>query len=96
VAIDPWGLQAETEFELGASLRNPIDAPALLAEQETVLRRLEIDERRLGLDADRALAWAFSQAVLAALWPTEEGVGVDMRVPFVAAATAMMPLLKAG
>jgi hypothetical protein len=54
---------------------------------------LELYERWLGLDADRALAWVFSQAVLAALWPTEEGVGVDMRAPFVAAPTAMMPLL---
>jgi streptomycin 6-kinase len=93
VAIDPWGLQAEMESEVGASLRNPIDAPALLAEQKTMLRRLEIYERRLGLDATRALARASSQAVLAALWSTEEGVGVDLRAPFAAAATAMMPLL---
>jgi hypothetical protein len=38
--------------------------------------------------------WAFSQAVLAALWPTEPGVGVDMTVPFVTAAHTMMPLLS--
>lgn len=93
VAIDPWGLRAEIEYEIGASLRNPIDAPDLLAKTDTVIRRLEIYERRLGLDAHRAVRWAFSQAVLAALWPTEEGVGIDLRAPFIAAATAMMPLL---
>jgi len=93
VAIDPWGLWAEIEYEVGASLRNPIDAPDLLAKKETVVRRLRIYEQRLGIDARRALRWAFSQAVLAALWPTEEGVGIDMRAPFIAAATAMMPLL---
>src|SRR5205085_7916092 len=27
VAIDPWGIMAELEFEVGAALRNPISAP---------------------------------------------------------------------
>lgn len=93
LAIDPWGVRAEVEYEVGASLRNPIDAPHLLARPETVRGRLDIFQRRLGFDADRALGWAFSQAVLAALWPTEEGVGVDMRAPFIAAATTMMALV---
>lgn len=93
VAIDPQGLCAEVEYELGASLRNPIDAPSLLAQEHTVLRRLAIYEARLGLNAERALRWAYAQAVLAALWPSEPGVGVDMRRPFIAAATAMLPLL---
>lgn len=93
VAIDPSAVQAEIEFEVGASLRNPYDAPELLGRPETVLRRLEIYRKALGLDADRALRWAFSASVLAALWPTEEGVWGDPRVPFISAATAMMPLL---
>jgi streptomycin 6-kinase len=93
VAIDPWGLHAEIEYEVGASLRNPIDAPALLAMDTTVINRLKVYERRLNLNAERALRWAFSQAVLAALWPTEAGVGVDMRVPFILAAKAMRPLI---
>jgi streptomycin 6-kinase len=93
LAIDPSGICAELEYEVGASLRNPIDAPALLAQERTVVRRLAIYEERLGLNAERAVRWAFSQAVLAALWPTEEGVGVDMRRPFISAATAMLPLV---
>jgi streptomycin 6-kinase len=93
LAIDPSGICAELEYEVGASLRNPIDAPALLAQEQTVVRRLAIYEERLGLNPEKAVRWAFSQAVLAALWPTEEGVGVDMRRPFIAAATAMLPLV---
>ena len=94
VAIDPWGLRAEIEYEVGASLRNPIDAPDLLAMETTVVNRLKIYERRLQLNTERAVRWAFSQAVLAALWPTEAGVGIDMRVPFIRAATAMMAVIS--
>jgi len=93
VAIDPWGPEAEIEYEVGASLRNPIDAPDLLARTETYVARLRIHERCLGFNADRALRWAFAQAVLAALWCPTEGLGVDMRLPFATAAKAMLPLL---
>jgi streptomycin 6-kinase len=93
LAIDPQGIHAEVEYELGASLRNPIDAPALLAQEQTVVRRLGIYEARLGLNVERALRWAYAQAVLSALWPTEPGVGVDMRRPFIAVATAMLRLV---
>ena len=94
VAIDPFGLLAEIEYEVGASLRNPADAPELLMSRHTLENRLRIYEKRLGFDADRALRWAFSQAVLAALWPTEPGVGVDMRVPFITAADTMLTLIE--
>lgn len=93
LAIDPWGIQAEIEYELAASLRNPIDAPSLLASADTMLTRLKIFEKRLGVNPKRALQWAFSSAVLAALWPTRED-GTDMRGSFVTAATTMMALLN--
>lgn len=93
VAIDPSGIHAELEYEVGASLRNPIDAPALLAQEQTVLRRLRIYEARLGLDSTRMLRWAFSQAVLAVLWPATGGAAVDARRSFVLAATAMSRLV---
>lgn len=93
VAIDPWGLLGELEYEVGASLRNPIDAPELLASQSALVSRLKIYESRLAFDADRALRWAFAQTVLAALWPTEEAGGIDVRVPFTNAAAAMMSLI---
>lgn len=93
VAIDPWGALGEIEYEVGASLRNPIAALELLASPERVERRLRIYEERLKFDRDRALRWAFAMAVLAALWPPEEGLGVEMRDPFITAANAMLTLI---
>jgi streptomycin 6-kinase len=89
VAIDPWGLRGELECELSASLRNPISAPHLLRRHDLLERRLQIHEKLLGIDMNRALRWAFALTVLAALWPTLED-GVDMRVPFITAAKTMM------
>lgn len=93
VAIDPWGALGEIEYEVGASLRNPIAALELLASPERVERRLRIYEERLKFDRDRALRWAFAMAVLAALWPPEEGLGAEIRVPFITAANAMLTLI---
>jgi streptomycin 6-kinase len=93
VAIDPQGILGEVEFEVGAALRNPYTAPALLSNESTARSRLEIFERRLGFDIQRAAKWAFATAVLAALWPTKPG-GVDMRVPFVAAAKCLLGLAE--
>lgn len=92
LAIDPQGIAAELEYEVGASLRNPIDAPAVVADSAVAARRLDIYCARLGLKRERALGWAFAQAVLAALWPVAKG-GTDMRPPFIAAARAMWRLI---
>ena len=48
---------------------------------------------RLDIDADRALRWAFSQAVLAVLWPTEPGLGADLSIPFGAMVGAALQVL---
>ena len=92
VAIDPWGVTGELEFELGAALRNPIDAPDLLDDPKTMERRLLTYTRRLKLDADRALRWGFAMTVLAVLWPVAED-GIDMRKPFAIAARSMLQVL---
>ena len=92
VAIDPWGVVGETEFEIGPSLRNPL---TLLAQDPRVLeRRLRTFEAFVPLDADRALKWAFATTVLAILWPVEAGIGLDLRKPFAAAARSMLTLLE--
>jgi streptomycin 6-kinase len=91
VAIDPWGVLGETEFEIGASLRNPTSE---LVESPRVLeRRLRTYEDRLHLDAERALKWAFATTVLGILWPFEPEIGLDLRGQFAAAARAMHELL---
>jgi len=92
VVIDPWGASGEVEYEVGAALRNPIDAPQLLQDPAVIERRLRIYEERLKFNADRALRWAFATAVLGVLWPVEEGF--DMRAPFAKACLAMLPLLE--
>ena len=89
VAIDPQGPMGEIEFEIGASLRNPltnfVESPRILE------RRLRTYEDRLKLDAGRALRWAFATTVLGILWPFEQ---LDLRAPFGLAARAMHELMR--
>jgi streptomycin 6-kinase len=94
VAIDPWGVIGEKEFEVGASLRNPMDAPQLLSDPTVMERRLKTYEAMLNIDADRALKWAFASAVLAIVWPCEPGVGPELRFRFALAARSMHELMK--
>lgn len=77
VAVDPKGVVGEVEYEIGASLRNPVERPDLFASRKAVERRLRIFAGRLEIDADRVLLWAFSQAVLSVLWCIEDGAAVD-------------------
>jgi len=72
VAIDPKGVLAEMEFELGAALRNPIERPGLFVDAATIARRVSCFVQRLPIDRHRVLAWAFGQAVLSAIWEIED------------------------
>lgn len=72
-AIDPKGVVGELEYELGAALRNPRDKPDLFASLDIVERRLDHFGLVLGIDTSRARGWAFSQAVLSAIWSIEDG-----------------------
>jgi len=76
VAIDPKGVIGELEYEIGAALRNPNERPDIIASPETIERRLEIFYSALGIDVDRARAWAFAQGVLSAIWSVEDGHAV--------------------
>ena len=76
VAIDPKGIVGEIEYEIGASLRNPYETPQLLSSPTVIERRTKQFESALNLDASRILAWAFSQAVLSAIWGVEDGFSV--------------------
>jgi len=49
------------------------ERPGLFAAPAIIERRLSRFAARLGLDADRALSWAFAQAVLSAIWDIEDG-----------------------
>ena len=72
LAVDPKGVVGEPAYELGAALRNPIERPDLYAIPATIRKRVEYFGRVLQLDTTRILAWAFAQAVLAAIWELED------------------------
>ena len=89
IAIDPKGVVGEIEYEIGAALRNPYERPELFTSPETIARRIKGFEVNLKLDADRTLAWAFSQAVLSAIWLVEDGFTVDRNSPSLRLADAI-------
>lgn len=77
LAIDPKGVIGELEYEIGAVLRNPFEQAELFLARPVIERRLKQFTSRLGLNYDRTLRWAFAQAVLSAIWGTEEGFEVN-------------------
>lgn len=95
LAIDPKGVIAEVEYELGAVLRNPFERPDLFVSRFTVERRLKQFTSKLNLDLERALAWAFAQAVLSAIWEIEDGFMVDATNPALRLAHVIGPMLGA-
>jgi streptomycin 6-kinase len=76
LAIDPKGIVAELEYEIGAALRNPYELPQILTAPTVIERRIRQFTNALNLDSDRTLRWAFSQAVLSAIWNIEDGYAV--------------------
>jgi streptomycin 6-kinase len=64
LAIDPKGVVGEIEYEVGAALRNPSEAPFLFTAPDTIERRIRQYSSELQLNATRVLGWAFAQAVL--------------------------------
>lgn len=93
LAIDPKGVIGEVEYEVGATLRNPIERPELFASRATIERRIRQFTEKLNLDYERVLAWGFVQAVLSAIWDLEDGFAVDAMNPALRLATAIQPML---
>jgi streptomycin 6-kinase len=88
MVIDPKGVVGELEYEVGAMLRNPRGHPAL-QDSVVALRRIELVCSRLELNEQRALAWAFTQAVLSALWTIEDHGEVASNDPAVVLAECL-------
>jgi len=95
LAIDPKGVVGEREYEVGAFLRNPVEAPASFGSRAIVERRVNQLGATLTLDLSRALAWGFAQAVLSAIWSVEDGQEVDASHPALRLANAIRPMLSA-
>jgi streptomycin 6-kinase len=94
LAIDPKGVVGEPEYEVGAALRNPYERPELFTEPATIERRVDHFGRELHLDVGRILAWAFAQAVLAAIWAVEDGFVAGAGHAWIALATNIRPMLR--
>jgi streptomycin 6-kinase len=95
LAIDPKGVVGELEYETGAALRNPYDRPDLFTSPPAIARRVDCFSRELGLDAKRIHAWAFAQAVLAAINAVEDGFVVGPDHAWIHLSENMRPMLKA-
>jgi streptomycin 6-kinase len=93
VAIDPKGVIGETEYEIGAALRNPIAHPELFLSPPVIERRLNQFTKHLALDYERTLAWTFAQAVLSAIWEIEDGSEVSETNSALKLARIIQPML---
>jgi len=93
VAIDPKGVIGETEYEIGAALRNPREAPSTFTAPATIERRIRRLSSDLALDATRVLEWAFAQAVLSAIWVIEDGETFDAAASTMILAETMRRML---
>ena len=77
LAIDPKGVIAEVEYEIGAVLRNPAGLPNVVLDPGVIERRVAHFAAHLALEPERILAWGFAQAVLSAIWNMEDGFDAD-------------------
>jgi streptomycin 6-kinase len=93
LAIDPKGVIAEVEYEIGAILRNPVDLPALFLDPGVIDRRVRAFVGSLGLDRERILGWAFAQAVLSAIWDVEDYGVVSSAQPALQLAQTLRPIV---
>ncbi len=93
MAIDPKGVIGETEYEIGAALRNPFEHPELFLSQPVIERRLNQFTKRLALDHERTVAWTFAQAVLSAIWQVEDGFELGETNSALKLARTIQPML---
>ena len=91
IAIDPKGVVGEPEAEVGPFLRNPTHAVELFNDQRIVEHRLRLLCTTAGLRYARAVRWAFSLAVLSAIWAVEDDGVVHDDNPALILAAALRP-----
>lgn len=83
-AIDPKGVIGEVSYEFGAFLRNPYPEIGFHPDLASILnRRVKQVTTYFDLPEQRIWRWAFSQAVLSAIWSLEdEGHGWESMIRF--------------
>ncbi len=81
LAIDPKGIVGEPAYEVGALLRNRLDAAPDI--RRLTVQRVDQLAEALGFDRQRLLAWCLAQAVLSAWWSYEDhGGGWEEMIEF--------------
>ena len=81
LAIDPKGIAGEPAYEVGALLRNRLDAGPDI--RRLTMRRVDQLAEALGFDRKRLWAWCLAQAVLSAWWSYEDhGGGWEEMIEF--------------
>lgn len=95
IVIDPKGVVGETEYEIGAALRNPREDPGSFTDPGAIERRVRRFVSELGVDRDRVVAWAFAQAVLSAIWSIEDRDPAHVIDATIAHAEALRGMLPA-
>lgn len=73
LAIDPKALLGERTYDVANLLRNPDPHGDLVHNQDRMSRLARLYARRLGLDVQRILGFAFAHAGLAASWYLDDG-----------------------
>jgi streptomycin 6-kinase len=69
IAIDPKGVFAEPEFEIGALLRNPVGTTMQMQRLETLIEaRVRYVAERFGFNSHRLYQWGFVLTLLASWW----------------------------
>lgn len=94
IAIDPKGVVGETEYEIGAALRNPWEHMRSLATRPVVEKRIQRFADTLALEADRILRRAYAQAVLSAIWAIDDGEIVEPAHPALQLARTTREMLQ--
>jgi streptomycin 6-kinase len=81
LAIDPKGIVGEPAYEVGALLRNRLEAAPDV--KRLTARRVDQLAEALGFDRARLLSWSLAQAMLSAWWSYEDhGSGWEEMVEF--------------
>jgi len=86
LAIDPKGVVGDPLYEVANIFRNPVGAPALVADSRRIMALCDAFEGRLGYNRKRVLGYAAAQSALSACWSLEAGHSIALDL-------AMLPLL---
>lgn len=93
LAIDPQCVYGERTYDLANLFYNPTGFSDFAAKPETILRRCRTFSKRLGLNENRILEYAFAYGCLSAAWSIQDDQSPDSTLKI---ASSIRGLLKQG